>query len=503
MAIPKDILAVERPVNTIVFAYGKEKNLYAVKQRIGCKRKDGRNLPVTGATIGHIVDHVYVPIDGDILSVRKAPITLKDWANVKLCMNLSADIREEIGKFYSKEDADKIYTIAILRVCDAGIKDYQLKAEYEESFLSEEIPSVALSKNTVCEFINNLGKSYSRIVSFMQYKVSSVCDNHHLLIDGTLKSDESNVNSLSDYSRKAKDKGKKDISLLYAYDLEKMEPVASKCFPGNMLDLTAYEGFVSEYKITKGILVGDKGFPSNSIENFIRDNDGLHYINPLKRNSAYIKELGLYTYQGIFGENNISYCKARSANKGKGEEDKYLYLFRDNRLAQCEEKTWLEKRKKNNNFDNSEWEEAKPQFGTILLESDLDLDASVIYNAYSERWKIELVMRYYKSACDLDETRVHDDYSVIGGEFINFFASQISARLINLLDSTQLSDKYSYSRFMRILEKAKKARTENESNWYLVKLTPSYVEVLQKIGLLEKANAETPVRRGRPKKKAI
>ena len=124
-------------------------------------------------------------------------------------------------------------------------------------------------------------------------------------------------------------------------------------------------------------------------------------------------------------------------------------------------------------------------------------------NAYSERWKIELVMRYYKSACDLDETRVHDDYSVIGGEFINFFASQISARLINLLDSTQLSDKYSYSRFMRILEKAKKARTENESNWYLVKLTPSYVEVLQKIGLLEKANAETPMRRGRPKKKAI
>lgn len=131
------------------------------------------------------------------------------------------------------------------------------------------------------------------------------------------------------------------------------------------------------------------------------------------------------------------------------------------------------------------------------------MDASVIYNAYSERWKIELVMRYYKSACNLDETRVHDDYSVIGGEFINFFASQISARLINLLDSTQLSDKYSYTRFMRILEKAKKARTENESSWYLVKLTPSYVEVLQKIGLLEKANVEAPVRRGRPKKKAI
>ncbi len=411
------------------------------------------------------------------------------------------DIREEIGRFYTKEDADKIYTIAILRVCDADIKDYQLKAEYEESFLSEEIPGVALSKNTVCTFINNLGKSYSRIVSFMQYKISTVCDDHHLLIDGTLKSDESTVNSLSEYSRKAKDKGKKDISLLYAYELEKMEPVASKCFPGNMLDLTAYEGFVSEYKITKGVLVGDKGFPSSSIEEYLKENEGFHYINPLKRNSAYIAELNLRNYQGVFGENNISYCKARSTKKG--EENKWLYLFRDNKLAACEEKAWLEKRKQKNDFNNTEWEEAKLEFGTILLESDLDENSLLIYSAYSDRWRIELVMRYYKSACGLDETRAHDDYSVIGGEFINFFASQISARIINLLDKTGLSDKYSYSRFMRILEKAKKARTEHEKSWYLVKLTPSYVEVLQEIGLLEKTNKKTPQKRGRPKKNVI
>lgn len=163
MAIPKEILRVERPVNTIVYAYGKEKDRYAVKERIGCKRKGGKNVPVTGATIGHIVNNVYVPKVIDVQSVSKAPITLKDWANVALCMNLSKDIREEIGKFYNKEDADKIYTIAILRVCDAGIKDYQLKAEYEESFLSEDVPGVTLSKNTVCTFINNLGKSYSRM----------------------------------------------------------------------------------------------------------------------------------------------------------------------------------------------------------------------------------------------------------------------------------------------------------------------------------------------------
>ena len=46
MPIPKEILAVERPSNTVVQAYGKNKDRYAVKQRIGCRRVGGRNIPV-------------------------------------------------------------------------------------------------------------------------------------------------------------------------------------------------------------------------------------------------------------------------------------------------------------------------------------------------------------------------------------------------------------------------------------------------------------------------
>ena len=36
MAIPKEILSVDRPVNSVVYAYGKNKDRYAVKERIGC-----------------------------------------------------------------------------------------------------------------------------------------------------------------------------------------------------------------------------------------------------------------------------------------------------------------------------------------------------------------------------------------------------------------------------------------------------------------------------------
>lgn len=63
MPIPKEILAIERPKNTLVIAYGKERNLYAVRQRIGRKRINGQNRPVNGPVIGRLIDGKYVPIE--------------------------------------------------------------------------------------------------------------------------------------------------------------------------------------------------------------------------------------------------------------------------------------------------------------------------------------------------------------------------------------------------------------------------------------------------------
>ena len=54
MPIPKDILDVERPKNSIVIAYGKNKDRFAVRTRIGCKNVNGRHVPINGPTIGHI-----------------------------------------------------------------------------------------------------------------------------------------------------------------------------------------------------------------------------------------------------------------------------------------------------------------------------------------------------------------------------------------------------------------------------------------------------------------
>ena len=97
MPIPKDILAVARPKNTFVVVYGKNKNLYAVRERLGCIYKEGRRVPVNGRTIGHIVDFKYVPIEKKIENISKSTkkvekVDLKDWANIQLCDNLFSSV---------------------------------------------------------------------------------------------------------------------------------------------------------------------------------------------------------------------------------------------------------------------------------------------------------------------------------------------------------------------------------------------------------------------------
>ena len=499
MAIPKDILAIERPKNTIVIRTNKtEPPRYAVRSRLGCIYDHGRRVPKNGPIIGHIDVEAkkYIPVcpgakksSDKNLEIKRLSrienVDIKDWANVVLADRLFKPVLEELKKFYEVHDAIQIYVISILRVCNKGVKDNELQEEYLTSYLSELYPNVPLSKNTVSVFLKNLGKAFSRIVLFMQNRVQHVNVDHHLLIDGTLKSNESRINTLSDYSRKALKKGTRDISVMYAFDLELKEPICSKCYPGNMLDLTAYEDFITENNITQGIIVGDKGFPASSARKSFMDNPNLHFINPIKRDAKIIQELNLYEYDGALSNNDhILYRKSQDT-----KSNKWLYSFKDLSLSSAEEKDYIHRATKNKNFSTEKYEKKKQEFGTIVLETDLDLSPEIAFSSYNSRWEIELVMRYYKHACEFDETRVHDDYSVIGSEFCDFLSSLLTYKMINHFDEHNLFDTMNYKKIMKMLERAKKVNLPNKG-WVLRKLTKNHEELLIKLDLVPNADQD-------------
>ncbi len=488
MAVPEEIRKIPRPTNTIVVAYGRNKDKYAVKSRIGCKSVNGRKIPIDGPTIGHIVDGVFVA-DMNHPEMKESECDFKRWADIQLCCDLSQDILSDLRQLYNETEAMRTYLIAVLRAVEPDVNDYELAETYSDTWLSVRYPGAALSKNTVSEHINQLGRTCSRITSFMQKRTERVGADHHIAVDGTLKSDESSVNTFSDYSRKALKKGTKDISIVYAFDIETSEPVCSKAYSGNTVDVSTLSDFIKTNKVDRGIIIADKGFSYTSAKDAIDSRPDLHFLIPLKRGIKGLAKQGMYDH-----DSNVPGYKGLSCKKKHASDGKYLYSFRDPRIASEEEELWLEKHE---TYDPSELAELRKEFGSISFISDLDLEPATAYKAYEERWNIEVMFRFYKNILDLDETRVHDDWSVIGTEFINFLSIVMTCKMRKAFEKVPQLQKVPYNHIMKKLRRATMNKGP-DTEWLIRKLTKKEREVLVELGLLPRLiDIKNPV--GRPK----
>ncbi len=491
MAVPEEIRKVERPTNTVVVKRGNGPLMYAVIERIGCKRIGTSNVPVDGYTVGHIIEGAFVPFK-DPVATRK--IELKDYADVVLIDSVSHSLLDELYAVYSAADAMKIYAIALLRVCYPRVPNSRLNHHYETSWMSMLLPGIPLGKNTITLFLQNLGKSYSKIVSFMRARVEALAEGTHIAIDGTLKEDNSCVNSLSNFSRKTRVKGTKDITVVFAYDIDLREPICSKVFGGNVLDSVSYQRFLSESGLTQGVVMADKGFPKKAAEEAFAASPDLHWLNPIKRNDKRIASHDMYSFTGMLNDENQDVLYKKEKISGY-----YLYSFYDRKRAAKEEADYF-RRHKGKPFNAQALQKSDERFGTIVFESDLDTEPQVIYKMYDERWLIEECFRYYKNVTDFDDTRVHSDYSVYGSEFVNFISSVMTTRIIRKFEEAGVFAKMSYKDIMTRLSSAKKVDTNGNGDWEFVRTTRGTEEILIKLGLLPKAEKPPKKKLGRPKK---
>ena len=206
----------------------------------------------------------------------------------------------------------------------------------------------------------------------------------------------------------------------------------------------------------------------------------------------------LLDFTGILkGDDQITFRKEKSEYHGR---TKWLYAFRDARKAAKEERDWLTYAKNTGNYKLDVLRKKQRVFGTVVLECDLDLEPEIAYKAYSKHWEFEVFMRFYKTACEFDDTCEHGDYSVIGSEFCDFLTSLLTCRLINKFDSVHLLYDMNYKKIMGILNRAKKVSTV-QNDWQLVRINIAYTAVLQNLGLLPKPEEPPKKKRGRPRKK--
>ena len=175
--------------------------------------------------------------------------------------SVSIDLFTELLSVYTPKDAYTIMAIASLRVIKPEVSAKRFATQYQQTFISKFYPGIDLSENTVSAFLQGIGRDGNRRLAFYHKRAASVAADHHVAINGMLKQDSGIVNDLSAFSCRARTKGCREVSVLYAYDIEATEPICAEIFPGNSIDATSYRSFIRDNDIRKGIIVANKGFP--------------------------------------------------------------------------------------------------------------------------------------------------------------------------------------------------------------------------------------------------
>ena len=481
MAIPAEILAVERPKNTRVKKSGER---YLVIKRT-CKRVNGRNVPVELGTIGEIVNGKYVEKRA---VPRSKEVEMKDYGEVALNDKCKGDLLQELANVWDIADAKRLLVIALLRSSYGDMRNRDLEMRYETSFLSEMYPGVSLSENAVTKFLFDIGAAYSLIVEFMRNRITAFAGGK-MVIDGMLKDYNSETSSMSEFSRKALKKGSRDVSLMYAFDPVSKEPIAVKPYQGNMLDSTAIEDFIEEYEIKRALMIFDKGFHNDALFERTDRRKGLSCVIPLKSNSKLIARYALdqpvEKLKG-YGKSTVLHKKVKMAN------GKWLYAYRDTRAAFEQETGYIERAsKKKDGMDAAKYLEKKSRFGLIVFQCKDNLDPLLVYLAYLGRWDIEVMFDMYKNIIDRDTVNVQTDYRLYATELINFISVIITTRVRRLLSQTTIGDKkkkpltelYSHKQILTYLSKYKKVRTVEGGKWHSTKRLKYIEELCNALGI--------------------
>jgi len=499
MAVPEEIRKVQRPKNTVVDDNGREGPLrYAVRERASIKYVPGGNpQPRNGRVVGHIIDGRYVPIQENTAS--DGPDMLSYGASA-LVKSVTADLLSELLAVYPPQDAYAIMSIATLRVIKPSVTSNRISSHYRRTFVCRDYPGAALSPNSICKLLQRIGQDGGRRKQFYQKRADSVAADHHIAIDGTLKQDTSRVNDLSAFSYKARVKGCQEVSVLYAYDIEVMEPICAEVFPGNSIDASSYASFIRDNDIKKGIIVADKGFPPLKIQEELQRRPDLHFLTPIKRNDIRISNYDMLSYEGILDGIGDHVLYKKCSIKG----GHFLYAFKDSKKAAAEEAGYLAKTGKKKQFNHDEYAKKKELFGVIVFESDQDMPPKTAYLCYDDRWLLELVFNRYKSDECLDKTNVQGDFSVIGSEFINFISTVATCRIIRKARSAGLLEDMSYGELMEDLSSAWRMvdapKLPRSDDGYWVHTLKIVFEELEALGLSIPVPKPAPKKRGRPRK---
>jgi len=176
---------------------------------------------------------------------------------------------------------------------------------------------------------------------------------------------------------------------------------------------------------------------------------------------------------GAFGyrKRNVAFCKIKRRPYG------FLYLFEDPELRGSEESFLLGKVSEGfNTMDDFRRE--RRLAGVVGILSDLDVEASVVYEQYKGREEVEQAFDFMKNDLEADKTYLGRDEAVRGYFVVVFLAMRLYFKILKRLRERDLVGKVSVREVLFELSKMRMI-VEKGGREYLCALPKKTEQILE------------------------
>jgi transposase len=392
-----------------------------------------RARKVSGEYMGRITPHGLQKKHG-----ARAARSVFEYANARLLYDLCSGLVIPQLKRVFPYEWKEVLAMALVR----AIRPVPMKclaSAWEKLYLSAEM-DCSLSPNTLSERLRSIGSDWSSQRDFFHSLMKK---------DDVLIFDLSSIFSHSEKIRLA-EKGYnkehlhlKQINFAMLFSSTEEVPLMLKPIPGSVRDVKAFHHALREFEMKKGcILVLDRGLFSKDNLDYMLSN-GLSFVQPLKRNAGVI-DYGLkpdegFTYRG----RGIKWVR----RKVRGAEV-FLYLFEDVKMRGEEESNMIELVSKGEveGYDES-------RLGKIGVLSDIKGNGSTVYGLLKQREDVEQGFDAMKNELENDKAYLQSDEEVRGYFFVSFVALYLYYRVLSILKTKGLSEKFSVNEVLLELSK--------------------------------------------------
>ena len=233
------------------------------------------------------------------LNLRDIDLQIKNYGEYAMVLACTQSILTGLEKVFSDSDARTIYALSIIYFIEQYTPASYIKDIYDQSILSIKWPTLAVSENSINEFLHLLGGHPAVCEEYSQSLISE--SSGLTAIDGHVILCCSKQNDLADYGNKYPALGNKQVNLLQAYDVENDCSLVSKAYEGGLPDKSSVQDMLATYEFpSKTCFLVDMGFYSEDDLGLYR-NGGKHFIIPVPGNTGISKAmLSNITFTGDF-----------------------------------------------------------------------------------------------------------------------------------------------------------------------------------------------------------